>query len=387
MKETGQRPELRFGVIGAGYMGKAYAIALSQVGTVFPLSAKPVQEMIATTNTAAAHEKAESFGFRRATGSWQALVADSGVDVVGICSPTHVHKEMALAAIAAGKHVLCEKPLALSAKEANEMALAAEKAGVKTLVGFNYIKNPATLLARQMIANGEIGEVIHFRGTHNEDYLMDPAAGGGWRLKEKYASKAGALGDLASHIINLAHYLCGPIAEVIGESQIVHKMRPGDSGTLEAVENDDQTNFLVKFESGVLGSIEASRVAAGRKMGLTYEVIGTKGSLFFDQERMAELQFYSSADEPSRRGYRTLLIGPAHPDYGHFCIGAGHGFGYNDMIVVEMKDMVEGIANYQPLWPSFRDAVHTALVVEAVLTSQTERRWVSVAERAKELSK
>lgn len=379
--------QLGFGVIGAGYMGKAYAIALNAVSTVFGLPVRAVPEMIATTSAATAAEKAAVFGFRRGTGDWRALVADPAVDVVGICSPTYMHKEMALAAIAAGKHVLCEKPLALSAQEAHEIASAAEKAGVKTLVGFNYIKNPATQLARQMIANGEIGEIVHFRGTHNEDYLMDPAAGGGWRLKEKYASKAGALGDLASHIINLAHYLCGPIAEVVGESQIVHKIRPGDSGQMEPVENDDQTNFLVKFESGVLGSIEASRIAAGRKMGLTYEVIGTKGSIFFDQERMAELQFYSASDEPSRRGYRTLLIGPAHPDYGSFCIGAGHGFGYNDMIVVEMKDMIEGITNQRPMWPSFRDAVHTALVVEAVLASQSERRWTSVAELAQELAK
>jgi predicted dehydrogenase len=378
---------LKFGVIGAGYMGKAYAIALNTVASVFSLSAKPVLEQIATTSAESAAKKAGAFGFNRATNSWQDLVADPAIDVVGICSPTYVHKKMALAAIAAGKHVLCEKPLALSAAEAHEMAQAAERAGVKTLVGYNYIKNPATQLAKQMIENGEIGDIVHFRATHNEDYLMDPAAGGGWRLKEKFASKAGALGDLASHIINLAHYLCGPIAEVVGESQIVHAMRPGDSGQLETVENDDQTNFLVKFKSGVLGSFEASRVAAGRKMGLTYEVIGTKGSLYFDQERLAELQFYSGADAAGRRGYRTLLIGPDHPDYGNFCIGAGHGFGYNDMIVVEMKDLVEGIVADKPLWPSFRDAVHTALVVDAVLLSQQERRWVGVSELENELEK
>ena len=150
MAHSEKRPELGFGVIGAGYMGKAYAIALNEVGSVFELSVKPVLEMIATTSEATAAAKAESFGFRRSTGSWEALVDDPVVKVVGICSPTYKHKEMALAAIAAGKHVLCEKPLALSSKEAHEMAEAAEKAGVKTLVGFNYIKNPATQLARQM---------------------------------------------------------------------------------------------------------------------------------------------------------------------------------------------------------------------------------------------
>ena len=378
---------LKFGVIGAGYMGKAYAIALNTVASVYSLSAKPVLELIATSSADGAAKKADAFGFKRATGSWQTLVADPDVDVVGICSPTFVHKEMALAAIAAGKHVLWEKPLALSAAEAHEMAQAAEQAGVKTLVGYNYIKNPATRLAKQMIEAGEVGEIVHFRATHNEDYLIDPAAGGGWRLKEKFASKAGALGDLASHIINLAHYLCGPIAEVVGESQIVHGRRPGDNGQLETVENDDQTNFLAKFKSGVLGSFEASRVATGRKMGLTYEVIGTKGSLYFDQEHLAELQYYSAGDPAGRRGYRTLLIGPDHPDYGNFCIGAGHGFGYNDMITVEMMDLIEGIAADQALWPSFRDAVHTALVVDSVLLSQKERRWVAIEELEKGLQK
>ncbi len=295
-------------------------------------------------------------------------------------------KEMALAAIAAGKPVLCEKPLSLSARDAHDMALAAERAEVKTLVGFNYMRNPATQLAKQMIEAGEIGDVIHFRGTHNEDYLMDPSSPMNWRLKAKYASRAGALGDLASHIVNLAHYLCGPIVEVVGESQAVHKARPAEGGVLEPVENDDQTNFLAKFMSGALGAFEASRIAAGRKMGLTYEVTGTKGALFFDQERLSELQFYSAGDASNRRGYRTLLIGPEHPEYRSFCTGAGHGFGYNDMIVVEMKDMILGVTEGKPLWPTFRDAVHTASVVDAVLRSQDERRWVRISEIVRELS-
>jgi predicted dehydrogenase len=371
---------LGFGVIGAGYMGKAYAIALSSVATVFDLPVRPRLELIATTDPANAARKAAALGFARSTGDWRALVADPAVDVVGICSPTYMHKEMALAAIAAGKSVLCEKPLALSALEAGDMADAADRARVKTLVGFNYAKNPASQLAKEMIEAGEIGEIVHFRGTHNEDYLMDPTLPMSWRLKAHYASRAGALGDLASHIVNLAHFLCGPVAEAIGVSQVVHAQRPSGGGAMEAVENDDQTNFLVRFESGALGSIEASRIAAGRKMGLTYEVIGTKGALFFNQERMAELHFYSAADPSRRSGYRTILIGPEHPDYGAFCVGAGHGFGYNDMIAVEMKDMVEGVVLGKPLWPTFRDAVHTASVIDAVLLSQDERRWVKIPE-------
>ena len=378
--------DIGFGVIGAGYMGKAYAIALNSVSTTFELPVRAKLEMIATTDAAGAAKSAAAFGFARSTGDWRQLVADPDVNVVAVCSPTYRHKEMALTAIAAGKHVLCEKPLSLSAKDANAMAAAAEQAGVKTLVGFNYMKNPASQLAKEMIEAGEIGKVVHFRGTHNEDYLMDPSLPMSWRLKAQYASRAGALGDLASHIVNLAHYLCGPIAETIGDSQTVHVHRPDEGGRLEAVENDDQTNFLVRFGSGALGSFEASRIAAGRKIGLTYEVIGTKGALFFDQERLSELRFYSAADPANRRGYRTLLIGPEHPDYGAFCIGAGHGFGYNDMIVVEMKDMILGVAAGKPLWPTFRDAVHTACVVDAVLRSQDERRWVKVSKIAEEFS-
>ncbi len=216
---------------------------------------------------------------------------------------------------------------------------------------------------------------------------MDPSSLMNWRLTAEFASHAGALCDLASRIVNLAHYLCGPIAEVVGESETVHKARPAVGGVMEAVENNDQTNFLAKFGSGALGSFEASRIAAGRKMGLTYEVIGTKGALFFDQERLSELRFYSAGDPSNRRGYRTLLIGPEHPEYRSFCIGAGHGFGYNDMIVVEMKDMILGVTEGKPLWPTFRDAVHTASVVDAVLRSQDERRWVPLSEIAGKFSK
>lgn len=372
--------ELKFGVIGTGYMGKAYAVALKVIPTLYPLSANPVCDMLASTCATGAQEKARAFGFERSTGDWRQLVDDPDIDVVGICSPTYLHKEMALAALAAGKHVICEKPLSLSSVDAFVMANAADQAGVQTLAGYNYCKNPATQLAKQLIQSGELGDIVHFRGTHNEDYLNDPSLPIDWRLKTDSAGRAGALGDLASHIINLAHYLCGPIAEVVGDCQVIYPMRPTEEGKLKAVENDDQTDFLLKFDSGVLGSISASRVATGRKMGLTYEIIGTKGSVCFDQERLAELKFYSTNDPLQTRGYRTLLMGPEHPEYAYFCAGAGHGFGYNDMIMIEMKDMIEAIVANKPLWPSFRDAAHTASVVDAVLKSQMRRCWEKISD-------
>ncbi|WP_229748147.1 Gfo/Idh/MocA family protein [Lacimicrobium alkaliphilum] len=199
------------------------------------------------------------------------------------------------------------------------MVQSAEQAGVKTMVGFNYIKNPATQLAKQIIDSGEIGDIVHFRGTHNEDYLADTGVPINWRLKRATAG-AGALADLGAHIINISQFLVGPILAVNGDLSTVTKERSTAASVTdkEPVENDDQAHSMLRFDSGAIGTIEASRVAWGRKMGLTYEVTGTKGSIVFDQERLAELQLYTSDQQTSRQGFKRILIGPEHPDYQHF---------------------------------------------------------------------
>lgn len=370
---------IRIGLIGTGYMGKAHAIAFHALPAVFSPPVPVICELLADASDELAEHGARRLAFKRWTGDWRRLVQDPDVDVVDICSPNYLHKEMALAAIAAGKHVYCEKPLALTAADALAMTEAAEAAGVKTLVGFNYMKNPAALLARQIIAGGEIGEIVHFRGTHVEDYLTDPQVPYSWRLQRRYGG-AGSLGDLC-HIINMAHYLAGDITEVCGDTQIVIRQRPipdrpGQTGT---VENDDQAHFLARFANGAIGTLETSRVATGRKMGLTYEVTGSKGSLYFDQERMSELQLYTAEGPRGRRGFRTLLLGPEHPDYAAFSPAAGHGLGYNDQKIVEVRDLIEGIVNDRPLWPDFRAAYAVDLVVEAVERSAAERAWVKIS--------
>ncbi|WP_416306320.1 Gfo/Idh/MocA family protein [Neptunicella sp. SCSIO 80796] len=370
---------IRVGLIGTGYMGKAHAIALHSVGSVFPLSARVSCEMLAEVNEQLAEQKARELGFNRSTGDWRKLVEDPDIDVVDICSPNYLHKEMALAAIAAGKHVYSEKPLALNARDALEMTLAAEQAGIKTLVGFNYAKNPASQLAKQIICNGEIGEVVHFRGTHNEDYLANPVIPMSWRLKRAH-SGSGTLGDMGSHIINMAQYLVGDIAAVNGDLQTVINRRPvaGQPGQFEAVENEDQAHAMLRFNNGAIGTIETSRIAWGRKMGLTYEVTGTLGTLVFDQERLAEIQLFTAGDAPGREGFKTLLIGPEHPDYRHFCISAGHGLGYNDQKIVEVRDLVEGIAANRPIWPDFRAGYQVNLVIDAIEQSHQTGQWVNI---------
>lgn len=376
--------KVRIGLVGTGYIGRCHAIAYAQAPTVFPLKGELQLEYLAEINQTLADKKAKEFGFARATGDWKQLVSDPNVDVVDICTPNFLHKEIALAAIANGKHVYSEKPLALTAQDAREMVEAAEKAGVKTLVGFNYMKNPTSQLAREIIQNGEIGDIVHFYGTHNEDYLASPNTPIDWHC---YKAKAGlgTLGDLAAHIVNMAHYLVGSeIVSVVGDMQTVIKTRPNPDNLAEqvAVENEDQATAIVRFGNGVMGTIESSRIACGRKMGLTYVVTGTKGTLTYTQERMAELKLYLHDDHKSRQGFKTILVGPEHPDYAPFCVSAGHGIGFNDQKTVEVRDLVNGIAADDRMWPDFAEGYKVSCVLEAIAKSAEQKRWVDVSEIA-----
>ncbi|OZG72014.1 myo-inositol 2-dehydrogenase [Hahella sp. CCB-MM4] len=371
---------VRVGLIGTGYMGKAHAIAFKSAPAIFPLSTDIVCEMVAEVDAELAAQKAREFGFNRFTADWRQLVTDPEIDVVDICAPNYLHKEMALAAIEAGKHVYSEKPLALSAIDALEMTEAAEKAGVKTLVGFNYTKNPTIQLAREIISNGEIGDVVHFRGTFNEDYLADNQLPFTWRLKREF-SGSGTLGDMGSHLINLAEFLVAPMTELCADIQTVHRERPtpdqpGNTGT---VENDDQVHLMARFANGAMGTLESSRIAWGRKNGLWFEVTGTRGSLIYDQERLSELQLFTNDDRPSRQGFRRILTGPQHPDYANFCVSAGHGLGYNDMKAVEVRDLIEGIAADKPMWPDFRAAYRVNVIMDAIEQSHAEHQWIQIS--------
>ncbi|MCE0492467.1 Gfo/Idh/MocA family protein [Vibrio salinus] len=369
---------LRIGMIGTGYMGKAHAIAYRTASAVFPLSASIECEMIADINLDLAKQKAEEFGFNRYTDSWQRLVSDPNIDIVDICAPNFLHKDIALSAIKNGKHVYSEKPLALNSQDAKIMTLAAEEAGVKTLVGFNYIKNPTVKLAKQIIANGEIGEVVHFRGTFNEDYLADEKTPFSWRLKREF-SGTGALGDMGSHIINMAQFLVSPISSLCADMNTVHHTRyEPDNEALKEVENDDQVHMMVRFVNGAIGTIESSRIAWGRKNGLWFEVTGTKGTIIYDQERLSELKLFTVEDRDSRQGFRTILTGPEHPDYKNFCVSAGHGLGYNDMKAVEVRDLIEGIADSSPMLPDFRSAWEVTKIIDAAEVSYKNGTWITV---------
>ena len=372
--------KMRVGLVGSGYMGKAHAIAYRNAMAAFAISQEQLQcEMLADATPELAEIKAQELGFNRSTGDWKQLVSDPHIDVVDICAPNFLHKEIALAAIAAGKHVYSEKPLALNADDAKEMTEAAESAGVKTLVGFNYIKNPTVQFAKQLIERGDIGDVVHFRGVFNEDYLADANLPFSWRLQKQFAGP-GALNDLASHLVQLATHLVAPICSLCADLKVVHKQRPcaqAEDGVGE-VENDDQAHMMVRFTNGAQGTLEASRIAWGRKNGLSFEITGTKGSLVFDQETLSELALYINEGNPQTQGFKRILVGPEHPDYRAFCVSAGHGLGFNDMKAVEIRDLFQGIVNNTPLWPDFRAATQVNIILDSVIESHEKRAWVEV---------
>ncbi|MEM7616659.1 MAG: Gfo/Idh/MocA family oxidoreductase, partial [Pseudomonadota bacterium] len=324
--------ELNIGIVGGGYMGKRHAVAFAAVGAVFETTLRPRLAMVAASSQASAERYRAAFGFAQATGDWRALVADPGVDAVIIASPQDTHEDIACAAFAAGKHVLCEKPLSTSLASSTRMAEAARASGVIHMSGFNYIRTPASQQARRMIARGDLGQITHFRGEHTEDFLADPDLPANWRTDGR---ANGTMGDLAPHMVNAAMALIGPIAEVMADIETVHKTRSGVD-----VSNDDQGHMLCRFESGVMGHLHFSRVATGRKMGYIYEVTGTQGALRFDQEDQNALWFYDASHPPETQGFRKILTGPAHPDYAPFCVGPGHGTGYQDQIIIQARDFL-----------------------------------------------
>jgi predicted dehydrogenase len=362
------------GIVGGGYMGKAHAVAMAAVAPVFNTTLRPSLEVICTTTEVGAAAKAKQFGFKRSTTDWRVLVDDPSVEAIVIASPQHTHCEIALAAFARGKHVFCEKPLGMNLEQSRIMLAAAEKSGCIHMTGFNYIRTPASQLARQIIERGEIGDITFFRGEHTEDFLADPQLEANWRTSGR---ANGNMGDLAPHIINAALALVGPIKSLMADIQTVHKTRPSASGAIP-VTNDDQAMLMCRFANGVMGSLYVSRVATGRKMGYAYDIFGTKGAIRFDQEDQNAIWLYRSDAAADRQGFTKILTGPAHPDYVNFSLGAGHGTGYQDQITIEARDFLEAIASGQLRWPTFKDGLDVNQIVEAAWLSHEGGGWVDV---------
>jgi len=362
--------EIGIGIIGGGYMGKAHSVAMSAVGAVFGTTLRPRLEMICATSDESAERYRAAYGFARATADWRELVADPRVEAVVIASPQDTHRAIAEACFARDLPVMCEKPMGVSMADAQAMVDAAEASGCPNMVAYNYIRTPASQLARQLIADGVLGQITWFRGEHVEDFDSDPDAPATWR---SHGMANGCIGDLAPHIYNAALALMGPIDSLSAQIETVHKVRGG-----EAVTNDDQVQLMCRFANGAMGHLFASRVTTGRKMGYAYEITGTKGAIRFDQEDQNALWLYKSDDPEGQRGFRKILTGPEHPDYLPFCQGPGHGTGYQDQIIIEAKDFLQAIETGVPVWPTFSDGLEVRRIVEAAIASDTTGTWVSV---------
>ena len=354
----------------------------------FDLPAQPVMKALCGRDEAGVKEAAAKFGWESYETSWEALLQREDIDLVDITAPSDAHREIVEAAAQAGKHVFCEKPLALNLEDSVAMWRAAEKAGIKHMVGFNYRRVPAVQLAKRLIDEGAIGEIRHFRGTYLQDFIVDPDFPLVWRLKREIAG-SGPLGDLASHLIDIAHFLVGDIGEVIGmektfikERQIPSSMTglsaTSKGGAMGKVTVEDATNFLFQFDNGALGSIEASRMCPGRKNYQTFEINGSEGSLSFSFERMNELEFFSRSDASYAQGFRTIQVTEPEHAYVEAWWPPGHVIGYEHTFIHEVKDLIEAIAADKMPQPSFADGVKCQAVVDSVIESAKTRRWVEV---------
>ena len=384
MKKT-----LNIGLVGYKFMGKAHSNALKKIALFFDPDVQVCMKAICGRDEAWVKEAAEKFGWESYETDWKQLIARDDIDVIDITAPSDAHKEIAIAAAKAGKHIFCEKPLALNLSDALEIHAAAEEAGVKHQIGFNYRFCPALCLAKQMIDSGKLGKIFHFRGLFLQDWIIDPQFPKVWRLDKKVCG-SGSLGDLGAHVIDVAHFLVGDVFRVIGMSKTFVTQRPlvermtglsgkaSDDAPMGEVDVDDATMFMGEFTNGALMTLEATRFAQGHKNAMSFEINGEKGSIKFEFERMNELMYFDATAEEGLQGWSTIQVSEGnHPYWSHWW-PAGHIIGYEHTFVHEWYEFVQSIALDRPASPDFSDGVACSRVIEAVEKSIEEGKWIKV---------
>ncbi|KQT94054.1 dehydrogenase [Marmoricola sp. Leaf446] len=392
MTET--RPALQVAMVGHAFMGAAHSQAWRVAPRFFDLPLAPAMHVVVGRDAGRAQDAAERLGWAGSATDWREVVARDDVDLVDICTPGHTHAEIAIAALAAGKHVLCEKPLANTVAEAEEMAAVAERAagdGVRAMVGFTYRRVPAVALARRLVQEGRIGQVRQVRAVYLQDWIADPEAPLSWRLDKELAG-SGALGDIGAHAVDLAQFVTGDrLVEVSGHLETFVTERPvaagdtagtlgggGASGERGPVTVDDAALFLARFAGGAIGTFEATRFATGRKNALRLEVNGSQGSLAFDFEDMNVLELFDATEPDETAGFRRILVTePGHP-YVSAWWPAGHGLGYEHGFTHQVVDLVEAIAAGTDPHPTFADGLQVQRVLAAVEQSSSTRTWQEI---------
>lgn len=372
--------DIHVALIGTRFMGRAHSNAYKDVAAFFDLPANPVMQIACGFRS---EDYLTSFscklGWKEIETDWKKVIARSDVQLVDICTSNATHEPIAVAAAKAGKHIICEKPIARNAIEAKRMLDAARDAGVVNMVAFNYRRVPAIALAKKMIEEGKIGRVFHFNAVYYQDWLIDPDFPFVWRndIKE---SGSGAHGDMNAHIVDLARFLVGDIEAVNGAKEIFVKQRKTTDGKLLDVTADDAMYFLARFECGALGAFLSSRFATGRKNFLRLELFGSEGSLVFNLERLNELEYYSRAGDSTEQGFRNILVTENQHPYINAWWPPGHIIGWEHTFIHEIADLLTAIPTRQQVHPDFYDGYRVQLVLDAVVESATSGKWIEVKE-------
>ena len=385
------KKQINVGLVGYKFMGKAHSNALNKLKMFFDLDADIVRKVLCGRDKDAVAAASNTLGWESYETSWETMVARDDIDVVDITTPSNQHKEIAIAAAEHNKHVFCEKPLALSVKDAREIVAAVEKSGVKHQIGFNYRFAPAIALAKKLIDEGKLGTIYHFRGKYLQDFIIDPQFPLIWRLDKELAG-SGSHGDLGAHVIDLARYLAGEFKGVMGLQKTFIKERPivenmtglsasaaKDAGT-GPVTVDDATVFVAEFENGALGTFEATRFANGHTNDMSFEINGSKGSIRFDLLRINELEYFSADDESGIKGFRNIQVTESIHKYAGHWWPPGHVIGYEHTFVHEFYEFFNAIIHDRPAAPSFYDGMKCCQILEAVDKSAAEGCYVKVSE-------
>lgn len=370
---------LNVGLIGYRFMGKAHSNAWRQAPRFFDLGAEVEMKTICGRDKLGVRRAAKDLGWSQSETEWQRVVNDPGIDIVDICTPNDSHCTIAVAAARAGKAILCEKPLARTVTEAEQMTVAVKKARVTNMVCHNYRRIPAIALAKQMVERGEIGDrIFHCRARYAQDWIVDPKFPLVWRLQSGSAG-SGALGDIFSHIVDLSRYLVGELAEICATMETFVRQRP-QPGTrrLARVTVDDAVTTIGHFRNGALFSLEATRFAPGRKNSITLEINGSGGSLYFDFEEMNRLRFFNSRDPEGRQGFRDIIVTePGHPYIKNWW-PPGHIIGYEHTFVHTIADFVSAVAAGKSVQPDFADGLRSQRVLDAAVGSAHKHRWIAI---------
>lgn len=375
--------DIGVGMLGYAFMGRAHSNAWTRMPFFFyPPPARPRLIAIFGRTKDKVEAAAERYGYKRSYTDWRLLINDPEVEVVDNGLPNNLHKEPCVEAAERGKHILCEKPLAMNAEEAKAMLSAAERAGVKHMTAFNYRFVPAVQLARQLIKDDYIGKVLQYRAVYLQEWIMDPNFPLVWRLRKELAG-AGALGDLGAHILDLARFLVGEVSEVCGMTKtfIEDRPLPEDPNKRGKVTVDDAFIAMLKFENGAIGSVESSRFCAGRKNYQRLEIHGTEGSIVFDLERLNELELYSVKDRSDIRGFRKILVTESNHPYWSAWWPHGHIIGWEHAMVHEVYHFVDCIINDKDIAPTgatFKDGLKNNQIMDAILKSSEHKKWISV---------